>query len=223
MSFHKCKGIKVIGDLAEVYWPGKRTPPGLLGNRTKWRHQGPTGDYWSWGFTAAGSEPLGCLATSRHLLVFTREGASSLSHQSPPISRVQATRGDLGLSSLACPATGKEPGGTPCHQPLLASLSIDGGRSSLRSQASLLPPHPLGSISSSFLVRSRFRVSSGTVGWEKPKGYARCWPRESPLGSALLWFLGALGVMSRPCPATSRCLPPFCTYNPLGGCRFSFT
>ena len=114
MSFHKCKGIKVIRDLAEVSWPGKRTPPGLLGNRAKWRHQGPTGDYWSWGFTAAGSEPLGCLATSRHLLVFTREWASSLSHQSPPISRVQATRETWDwVLSLVCPATGKEPGGTP--------------------------------------------------------------------------------------------------------------
>ena len=102
MSFHKCKVIKVIRDLAEVSWPGKRTPPGLLGNRAKQRHQGPTGDYWSWGFTAAGSEPLGCLATSRHLLVLPREWASSLSHQSPPISRVQARNGDLGLSSVSC-------------------------------------------------------------------------------------------------------------------------
>lgn len=99
----------------------------------------------------------------------------------------------------------------PCHQPLPASLRIHGERSSLRSQASLLPPHPPGPISSSFLVRSRFRVSSSTAGWEKPKGYARCWPRESPLGSALLRFLGALGVMSWPRPATSSYLSPFCT------------
>lgn len=102
MSFHKCKGIKVIRDLAEVSWPGKRTPPGLLGNRAKWKHKGPTGDYWSWGFTEAGSAPLGCLATSRHLLVLPREWASSLSQQSPPISHVQTTRRDLGLSSVSC-------------------------------------------------------------------------------------------------------------------------
>ena len=98
----------------------------------------------------------------------------------------------------------------PCHQPLFASLPINGWRSSSRSQASLPPPHPPGPISSSFLVRSQFRVSRSTAAWEKSKGYARCWPRKSPLGSALLWFLGALGVMSWPRPATSRYLQPFC-------------
>ena len=142
------------------------------------------------------------------------EGVSQLSF-TPVSTNLPCTghEGDLGLSTVSCLSCNRQ--GTwrnpPPGQPLPASLPIDGGRSSLRSQASLLPTHPLGPISSSFLVRSRFRVSSGTVGWEKPKGYARCWPRESPLGSALLWFLGALGVMSRPCPATSRYLPPFCT------------
>ena len=106
MSFHKCKGIKVIRDLAEVSWPGKRTPPGLLGNRAKWKHKGPTGDYWSWGFTEAGSAPLGCLVTSRHFLVLPREWASSLSQQSPPISHVQTTRETWDwVLSLACLAT----------------------------------------------------------------------------------------------------------------------